>query len=384
MLTLMVALGQMSIGLYLPSLPTLTKVFGATMGEVQLTLTAYLVGFSISQLLIGPMSDRFGRRPVLFLGLGVFVCASLACTAASTIEALILFRLLQAFGACAGQALSRAILRDLAEGAEAAKVMSLIAISMSVSLAITPSLGAQVYVHLGWAANFLLLAAVGVLLLALCVLRLPETNRTPDATATDPRRMLRNYATLLTDRTFLGYALSLGFLFSALFAYPTGSPQILMVQLGFSPEQFGLLNLFNVFGFLAGSIIANRVGQRYGVRRTALFGCVLVAVSGIGMIVPAGLGLVSAPTVVAPMMLLLCGMGIALPNATVAALQGFPRMAGAASALIGFTQMGLAGLGSATVGALQGDTPLAMQIVFAVSAVACLAVPLAIGPGKAP
>ena len=157
LLTFMVALGQMSMGLYTPSMPSMAETLNTSISQVQLTLTVFLAGFAVSQLVWGPVSDRFGRRVTLFAGLACFTVASAACAAAETIEQLIVFRFFQALGACSGQVVARAIVRDSTEGAMAAKVMSYIALSMSLSPAITPSVGGLMQEWFGWRSNFVLL-----------------------------------------------------------------------------------------------------------------------------------------------------------------------------------------------------------------------------------
>ncbi|WP_420403057.1 multidrug effflux MFS transporter [Nisaea sp.] len=371
-LTLMVALGQMSVGLFVPSLPSLVDHFDTDMGTVQLTLTVYFAAFALFQLFIGPLSDRIGRRPVILAGLLIYVSGAVACALAGSIWTLIAARLLLAIGACAGQAVSRAIVRDRTEGAESARIISYIGMAMALSPALTPTVGGQLHAHFGWQANFLLMAAIALGLALYCLLRLPETIREKRPDATDFGSMLRNYRSLATDRRFTGYALLIGAIFGALFAYQTGSPYILMVELGFSPQSYGLLILFNVAGFLSGNLITNRFGRRIGIYGMVRAGAVLAFVAGITMMVPAQLGHVSALSIIGPSMLLLFAMGLTLPSAMAGAMLPFPHMAGAASALLGFTQMGTGALGSLVISSLQNLHPHVMPDVFAVSGLLAL------------
>ncbi|NQW11270.1 MAG: multidrug effflux MFS transporter [Alphaproteobacteria bacterium] len=384
LLTFMVALGQMSMGLYTPSMPSMAAALDTSISQVQLTLTVFLAGFAVSQLVWGPVSDRFGRRATLFVGLACFTAAGAACALAETIEQLIVFRFFQALGACSGQVVARAIVRDSAEGAVAAKVMSYIALSMSLSPAITPSIGGLMQEWFGWRSNFVLLALVGLTLATLVLARLPETLRVPVPDALWPGPMRRNYASLLGDRAYLGHVLMVGGMFGGLMSYQTGSPFVLMDQLGWSPRAYGLLILFNVFGFLAGSLLATRYSEAVGSRRMVRFGAVAVLISGLLMLAFPLAGHLSTASLLGPMMLLLFGMGIGLPNAFSGALQGFPRIAGSASALMGFTQMGCGMLASFAVTRMTGDVYLAVGVVCAVSGVGCFLAQALIIPAEVP
>lgn len=371
LLTFMVALNQMSMGLYLPSMPSMAQALGTDVGQVQLTLTLFVAGFAVSQLVWGPVADRFGRRITLLVGLACFTAASVACALATTVEELIVFRFFQALGACSGQVAARSIVRDTTEGAESAKVMGYIALAMSLSPAVTPSIGGQLHGLFGWRSNFALLAVIGLVLALLCVARLPETTRRKVPDALHPLPMLRNYASLLRDRAYLGYILTIGGIFGCLMAYQTGSPFVLMTELGWSPQAYGLLILFNVFGFLAGSFTATRVGERVGVRRMVRYGAIVALASGGLLLAFPLLGHLSTAAVIAPMVLFLFGMGIGLPSAMAGALQGFPHIAGSASALMGFTQMGVGTLASLAVSRIEGDHFLVMASVFALGGLLC-------------
>ena len=371
LLTFMVALNQMSLGLYLPSMPSMAEALNTSVGQVQLTLTMFVAGFAVSQLVWGPVTDRFGRRPTLLVGLAVFTAAGIACAIAETVEQLIVFRFFQALGACAGQVVSRSIVRDTTEGAESAKVMSYIALAMSLSPAVTPSIGGQLHALFGWRSNFVLLALIGLTLAAIAFLRLPETTRgkVPDAIHLVP--MLRNYGTLLRDRSYRGYILCIGGMFGCLMAYQTGSPFVLMTELGWSPQAYGLLILFNVFGFLSGSITAARLAPRLGIRRMVRASSIVVLASGVLLLAFPLAGHLSTAGVIAPMVLFLFGMGIGIPSAMAGSLQGFPYIAGSASALMGFTQMGTAVLASLAVSRIGGDHHLVMGAVFFACGLLC-------------
>lgn len=360
LLTFMVALGQMSLGLYLPSLPSLAHAIGATRAEAQLTLTVFLGGFAVSQLFWGPLADRFGRRITLLIGLVVYAAAGLACAQADTIHELIVFRFFQALGACSGQVVARAMVRDSTEGAATAVVMSYIAMSMSLAPAITPALGGFLETHFGWRANFIALGAIGATLFVLTLARVPETlsNRVVDALS--PIRVVRNYGILLSDRTYVCYIVTVGGIFGAYMAYTTATPFVLMEMLGWSPQAFGFLILFNVVAFLSSSILAGRLAPIYGPRRMARIGTAIGLLAGLAMIAAPLTGHLSTPAVIGPAMLLLVGMAFAIPNAMAGAMQNFPYIAGSASAFLGFSQMAQAMIASFVVGAIGGNIHLTM------------------------
>ena len=373
LLTFMVALGQMSIGLYLPSMPSIGSELDVGRADVQLTLTVFLAGFAVSQLVWGPVADRFGRRKTILIGLAVFAAAGIACALAESVTQLIAFRFLQALGACAGQVVARATVRDTTDGADTARVMGYITLAMSVSPAITPAAGGFFETHLGWRSNFIALGAVGVILFALVLLRLPETLKAPVRDALSPMEMLRNYGRLLGDRIYLGYVVVVGGMFGGLMAYTTGVPFVMMGPLGWSPQVFGLLVLFNVAAFMTGSLLANRLAPRFGPQRMVRLGVGFSAAAGAAMLVSPLLGHLSTAAIIAPMMLFLVGMAFALPSAMAGALQNFPRIAGSAAALLGFSQMGLAMLASWAVGALGGDPHATMAAVFFACGAICVA-----------
>ncbi len=372
LLTCMVALGQMSLGLYLPSMPSIGEGLDAARSDVQLTLTVFLAGFAVSQLVWGPVADRYGRRLTVLIGLAIFAVGGVACALAQSIEHLIAFRFLQALGACAGQVVARATVRDATEGVETARVMGYITLAMSLSPAITPAAGGFLETHFGWRANFLALGLVGVTLFALVLFRLPETLRNPVRNALSPVQMVRNFSLLLRDRQYVGYLLVVGTMFGVLMAYTTGTPYVLMEALGWSPQAFGLLVLFNVAAFLSASLTATRLTPRFGPARMVRLGVAFCGVAGLAMAASPLVGHLSTPAIIAPMMVFLAGMALALPSAMAGALQNHPQIAGSASALLGFAQMGLAMLACFAVGVLPGAPQVTMAAVFCFCGVACV------------
>lgn len=350
LLTTLVALGPLSTDLYLPALPTLARVFATDAARVQLTLSVYLAGFACAQLFYGGLSDRFGRRPVMLGGLALYFLASLLCTFAASIETLIAARFLQAVGACAGPVLGRAIVRDLWGPADAVRVLAYVSGAMAVAPLFGPTLGGVLTVAFGWEANFAVLALVSGLQ-CLAVWRwLGESNPHPDPEAIRPARMIGNFATLLKDRNYLGYLLCLSFSYSALFAFISGSSFVLIGQYGLAPEVFGMCFGLVVAGYISGTLISGRLVGTFGGDRMLMAGGWIGSAAGLAMLGLELAGIRHLAAVLGPMFFATMAVGMVMPNAVGRALGPYPRMAGAASALMGAAQMGIAALVGIFVG----------------------------------
>lgn len=355
LLTLLVAFGPVCTDLYLASLPDMARDLKTDTAMVQMTLSAFVVGFAVMQLGYGPLSDRFGRRRVIMGGVVLYVAASLFCVVAPTIETLIAGRFVQALGACCGPVVGRAVVRDIFPRDQAAKVMSYMASAMALAPLVAPTLGGWFHIWFGWRSNFLLLALFGVILLAMVWRLLGETNQHPDPTALDPGRMLENYATLLRDRRFVGYVLTVTLIFGGVFIYLSSASFVLIDAMGIPPQYFGLGFSMASVGYIVGGFIAARVTHRIGIERMVGIGLIGCTVAGSVMagLTWAGLaqpGLVGIATLMVPVMLFFTFSALVLPNATAGAIAPFPHMAGAASAAVGFTQMA----GGAAIGWVAG------------------------------
>lgn len=373
LLTLAVALGPLSTDLYLPSLPAIGHYFQAGVADTQLTLSVFLVGFAVSQLVYGALSDRFGRRRVMLGGFAIFLAASALCALTDSLRLLILGRFLQSLGVCAGPVLGRAVVRDVFGPGRAAKVLSYMAAAMALGPAVGPIVGGLLEVAFGWRANFWALTAVGCFLLLAIGLLLPETNRHPDPTATQPHRMLRNFGTLLSHRSYLGYALIVACAYSGIFSFISGSSFLLIEVAGLDPSAYGFCFGAVVLGYMVGTLISGRFGQRLGQERTLAGGVIVACLSAGAGLLLAVLRAEGILPVLLPVAGYLVGCGLMLPNALAGALRHYPRMAGAASSLMGFLQMGIAALVGIGVGQLHDGTAVPMTGAIAGGAFACLA-----------
>lgn len=409
LITALVALGQISTSIYIPSMPSIVADLATTPERVNLTLSGFLLGFAICQLVFGPGSDHFGRRPVLFVGLGLYLLATLLCALAPDIDTLILGRLLQGMAACAGPVLGRAIVRDVYGASRTAAAMAWIGAALAISPAVAPIIGGYLQEWFGWRASFIFLMIVGLVIAAATWRLLAETSprhngshssdRTTTATAdsmrapqemmvktganggaeisakpapmagSDTPRLLAAFGTLLAERSFVGYTLCVAFIFAGLMAYAAGGPFVFITLLGLTPSTFGMLAVFTVAGYLAGSLAAGRLSKRMPARRLTAAGLALSLLGSAGLVVPALTAAPSVLAVVAPMVLFTAGLGIVLPAGIAGAMAPFPRIAGAASALLGFVQMLVAAAASFTTGLLHDPSALPMSGVIAASTV---------------
>lgn len=366
LLTTLVALGPLSTDLYLPALPTLAQAFATDAARVQLTLSVFLAGFAVAQLFYGPLSDRYGRRPVMLFGLVLYLVSSVACMLATSIDALILARFFQALGACAGPVLGRAIVRDVYGPVQAARVLAYISGAMAIAPMIGPLLGGWLTVWFGWRANFAALSLFSAVQVAATFLLLGESNAHRDPGATRPRQILGNFGELLSARLYLGYLLCFSFSYAALFSFISGSSFVLIELYGLSPQWYGASFGFVVTGYISGTMASGKLTLRLGPPRMVLMGALLGTAAGTLMAVLALLEVHSVWAILLPMFAFMVATGLVMPNAIGGALAPYPKMAGSASALMGFVQMSLsAGVGIAVGHAYAGTAiPMAGAIAL--------------------
>lgn len=364
-LTALVAFGPISTDMYLPSLPAMKLALGATVSEVQLTLSVFLAGFAVSQLIYGPLSDRFGRRPVLIMGIAVYGLASVACFLSTSIEALIMSRFFQAFGACSGPVLGRAIVRDVYGQERAAQVLAYMGSAMALAPAVAPMFGGYLQIWFGWEANFVVISIFAFILVILVGLLIQETNTQQNPDALKPARLVGNYMELLRHRDFLGFVLLNSFVFSGLFAFISGSSFVFVDVFGLAPNIYGICFGAVVCGYIAGTLIAGKKSRTLGGPRMLQIGSSLALLGGVLVFSIALGGGFGAVSVVAPMFIFMMGVGIVMPNSMAGAIGPFPRMAGAASALMGFIQMTIAACVGVSVGILHDGTHIPMTAAIA-------------------
>ena len=364
------AFAPLSIDMYLPALPTLTNDFGTGASEVQLTLSAFFFGLALGQAIIGPLSDAYGRRRPLLIGLACYTVASLLCATSPSIWALVGFRFVQGFAGAAGIVVSRAIVRDLHTGVAAARFMSVLMLVGGLAPILAPIIGGQLLRFSPWQGIFLFLSVFGGLLLVVIGRGLGET-LPPDRRQTEGLRgTLVTFRLLLTDRRFMGYALACGLSIAAVFAYIAGSSFVFQDVYGVSPQAFSFIFGGNAVGLLImGQVNGRLVGRvepmkmlTIGLFGAAFGGVTLLAVVASGDLAR-GLGLFA---IVPSLFLVVASLGLIMPNATVLALAGSPKTAGAASALLGVLQFSLGAGVAPLVGMGGSQTALPMAALIAV------------------
>lgn len=351
--------GPLALNIFVPSMPGLPEAFDTVPATVQLTLSLYLVGVAVGQLLYGPLSDRFGRRPVLLGGLTVFVVASLACAVAPSIGALIAGRVAQALGGCAGMVIARAIVRDVWNREDATAVLAMVIAGMAVAPMVGPAVGGFMDVWVGWRSNFVLLVAFGLIVWIAGVMALPETNtrRTP---MPGLPALLVAYRSLLAKPVFLGHALIAGFNTAAFFAFLAGAPYAMVERMGRPPSEYGLFFVLLALGYIGGNMTVSRVASRFSAESLALTGIICGLIGPVVVLAFLASGVMTPFVLFLPTILLCFGNGLAMPASMTAAISVDLSLAGTASGLLGFMQMGLGAVASTAVAAIHAGEPLVM------------------------
>ncbi|AXG77550.1 multidrug effflux MFS transporter [Streptomyces paludis] len=369
------ALPPLSMDMYLPALPEVTRSLNSPAATVQITLTACLAGMALGQIVVGPMSDRWGRRRPLLLGMFVYVIATALCAVAPTTELLIGFRLLQGLAGAAGIVIARAVVRDLYDGEEMARFFSTLMLISGVAPVIAPVIGGQVLRLTDWRGIFVVLTVVGIALTFVVWKWLHETLPPERRHSGGVGHALRTMRGLVADRVFTGYMLSGGLAFAALFAYIAASPFVVQEIYGASPQTFSLLFGVNSIGLIAvGQINGKILVGRVAMDRVLGFGLVVIALAALALLLMTSgvFGEVGLFPVAAGLFVLMSAMGLAMPNTNASALMRTPHAAGSASALIGTAAFLIGAVASPLVGIAGEETAVPMAVVQLVSALGAL------------
>ncbi|UYN94622.1 MAG: Bcr/CflA family multidrug efflux MFS transporter [Enhydrobacter sp.] len=376
LLALLSAFTPLSIDMYLPALPVIASDLKGTAGDIQLTLSAFMIAFGAGQIFYGPAGDRFGRRPVILVGLAIYVLASAGCAFAAAAGHLVTLRVLQGLAACGGVVLARTMVRDLAEKDQAARAMSLMMACTSIAPMLAPLIGGQVLWYLGWRAIFWVLAAIGVVAFLAAWLRLPETLRPEYRQPLRIGSVLKRFGELLRHRAFMGYAFTGAFQFAALFSFLSGSPFVLIETYGIAPRAYGLVFGGMVVFMTIGSLLNARFAPVFGAGKILRHAVIVPAVVGPAALVMGfiearhgTIGLWPFLLCFAPQIATISLIG---PNAMAMALQRYPHMAGTASSLIGVLQFGMGALFGAIVGQTLDGTIAPMTTAMGIAGVLCL------------
>jgi DHA1 family bicyclomycin/chloramphenicol resistance-like MFS transporter len=373
-LAMLTALGPLSTDMYLPSLPAIAAGLGASTGQAQMTLSAFLLGFAAGQFFYGPISDRVGRRPVLLFGLGLFTLASLICALSPNIETLIGARFLQALGASGPIVLGRAIVRDFYEGARAGRELSRMGTIMGVVPALAPILGGLIAQFSHWRMTFGVMILCGAGLAATVLLRLPESIRRRSEQPVSFLSILRGFKVLLGHpgyRTYVGLSM---LTYGGLFAFISGSSFVLQGIYRLSELAFAFSFATVVVGFIGGTALAQRLVGPRGLDGTIRLGVASLAAGGALMLVLVAAGVPSSFAITGPMAVYGLGVGLTMPQAMASALMPFPDRAGAASSLLGICQMTFAAILGIALGQNLGGSALPLPATIAMTGVLALLV----------
>ncbi len=368
MIAVAMSIVALSADLVVVSLPGMARYFDVGVSQAQATLSAFIAAFGVAQLFYGPLSDRFGRRPVFLSGCAIYAVASAACALAPSIEALIAARIVQGAGCCAFPVIGRAIVRDIHGAEGTARMLGYVSAGMSLLILFGPVLGGSLEQQLGWRAGLTLLAVLGTGMFAAAALLLAESNLNLDRNATRVRDTFAKYRGMLLDRRFAGYTLCVALNFGFIMAFLSGSPFVLMNVLGLSAMKFGLLLGLTLLGFVISSLVTARFALKLGVNRLLEVGTALAALAGTAMAALALAEVRSAAAIIGPYFVLMLATGLNQPSAMAGAIGPFPRIAGTASSLLGFIQFAAGALVGFLVGRLHDGTALPMTLAIAACA----------------
>ncbi|MGW8729006.1 Bcr/CflA family multidrug efflux MFS transporter [Streptomyces sp. NPDC055808] len=369
------ALPPLSMDMYLPALPEVTDALRSPAATVQLTLTACLAGMALGQLVVGPMSDKWGRRRPLLIGMVVYVLATAVCAFAPDVELLIAFRLLQGLAGAAGIVIARAVVRDLYDGVEMARFFSTLMLISGVAPVVAPLIGGQVLRLTDWRGVFVVLTVIGVLLTAVVFKWLHETLPVERRHSGGVGEALRTMGGLLKDRVFTGYMLAGGLAFAALFAYISASPFVVQEIYGASPQTFSLLFGLNSVGLVVvGQINGKLLIGRVSLDKALGFGLAVITLAATALLLMTSgvFGEVGLAPIAAGLFVLMSAMGLAMPNTNAQALMRTPNAAGSASALLGTSSFLVGAVASPLVGIAGEATAVPMAVVQLASALAAL------------
>lgn len=374
-LLLLTVFGPISMDLYLPALPALSAELGAVTSVAQLTVTACLIGLAAGQLIAGPLSDRFGRRGILLIGIVAYILTSVLCALSPSIELLILARLVQGLAGGVGIVIATAAGRDVFEGKALIRFYGRLTVIGGFAAIVGPLLGGLLNTFTDWRGLFVFLAVIGVAILVITLLVFGETLPAEQRTRGGFGETLHAYRTLLSDRVFLGAVLNQGFLYAALFAYLAGSTFVLQDIYGLTPQWYAAAFGLNSAGHMVFGYVAGRTAERWSIPGTLAVGIVVTGLGALGLLI-AGLTLLPLWIVIVSLFALSSGVAITAPPATTLALSDYPQMAGTASSLLGMVRFGFGGIAAPFVGVAGALSILPLGITTVVTvllaAAACL------------
>jgi MFS transporter, DHA1 family, multidrug resistance protein len=368
------AIGPLSIDMYLPAFPDIAKSLNTSVARVTLSLSSFFIGISVGQLLYGPLLERFGRKKPLYTGLCIYLLASVGCAFASSVDALIALRLLQALGGCVGMVASRAMVRDLFDVKGNAKIFSTLMLVVAVSPIIAPTLGGYITATLGWHYVFVMLIIIDVLILTGIYFLLPETKKPDPDFSLRPGAIIKSYANVITHPQFYTYALTGAVSAAAIYAYIGGSPHVFMEIYKVNERQYGWIFALIAIGLIGASQLNSALLKNYTSEQIIKVALTCQTIIGAVMVLISLFGWGDLFSTIFFIFIFLGCQGFVFPNASALSLASFGHNAGSASALLGGIQMGIGAGTSALVSLLQNNTALPMTGVMACCAISALSV----------
>lgn len=359
------AFSSMSIDMYLPAFPQMARDLGIPLGMVQLSISAFLYGSAAGQLFYGPLADRWGRRMPLLMGLSLYVASTIGCACVHSGEGLLFWRVIMAVGGGAGMVISRAVVRDLYDTAEAARMFSLLMLVMGAAPILAPLAGGQLLLITGWRGIFGFLGVFGLLSLCAVALGLPESLPKERRIRRSFTEMIAVYGHLLRNRQYVRYAIALGCVAGVNFSYISGAPFVFIELHGVSPQHFGLFFGANAFGLIGASQVNRRLLRRFTPQRILDIAFTINAAAAVLLTAAAITGTGGFPAQAALIFICLCMTGLLYPNVTALSMAPFDKAAGSASALLGTIQYTLGATAGALVGILHNGTAVPMTATMA-------------------
>lgn len=368
------ALSPFSIDMYLAAFPQMAKDFDTSVAQVSLTLSSYFIGLASGQLVYGSLMDRFGRLKPLYAGLLIYIATSIGCAFSKNVETLIVMRFIQAVGGCAAGVASFAMVRDLFEPKESAKVFSLLILILGVSPLLAPTIGGYLTVYFGWSSVFMVLTAIALILLVVVYRYLPESYPADPSHVLHPLPIIKNYLSIIKEPQFYTYAVSGSLAFAGLFVYLAASPTIFMEIFGVTEQVYGWIFAFIAMGLVGMSQFNIVLLKKFTTEQILLGSIIALVTASFIFLLCAYNGWYNVYSVVATIFVFLSCIGLSNPNSSALAMAPFPLKAGSAAALMGFLQMGIGALASVCVGILKAQQLLPLSYIFVGTSVLSLIV----------
>jgi DHA1 family bicyclomycin/chloramphenicol resistance-like MFS transporter len=363
-----------SIDMYLPGFPAIAKDLGVTVSQVSLSLSGFFIGISAGQLLYGPLMDRFGRKPPLYIALLIYIVTSLLCAFATSLDFLVAVRFAQAIGACAATVAANAMVRDLFPVEENAKVFSMLMLILGVSPILAPTIGSYITASLGWQAVFIILTVITAIILIAIFFGLPESSKADPDYSLKPAAITKSYLSVLREPVFYTYTFTGAIAFAGLFTYLSGSPYVFMELYKVSEKEYGWIFALLAGGLILASQINRFLLKKYKSQQIVVGALIVKTITGMVLMIMATNGLLTLPLILVLLFIYLSCLGYILPNSSALAMSPFTKGAGSASALMGAIQMGIGACVSTVVSMIQSGSLMPMAIVMSACSIVALLV----------